>query len=598
MRSEIGTPDPPNLTSPQNGAPNVDPLPQLWWELVTGCIMYHIQIAKDFGFTEKKDSAFVTENYKSGFSELSEMTQYFWRVRAILSNDTTCWSSIWNFTIGLGSPEVLLPLNGASNISLQPTFHWNHSDYATTYRLQVSSDSVFSPTHIIVESSSNDTSYTLSGLLSTSTDYFWRVRELALTDTGSWSWVRRFTTQSGIIHHSIRLPQGWNMNSSLVAPRDSTLDTVFVKIKSHLIIAKNGAGQVYWPVFSINTIGKWKWWHGYQIYMNVTDTLTIEGNEVEPYTHPIALIQGWNLSAYLRNKPMRCDSAINSIASTLVLLKNNEGQTYWPEYYPNIFIDMKPGQGYQIYLSSAATLTYPPNQSPAPLQLLSKTHSLTSNVFEYPKPKHYKSDNLNTGVNATLLIEAPGLKDEDEIAVWDKGKRLVGSGIIKAGKAVITIWGQNEITKDKVEGPLKGEILNLTCWTQKDGKEKSIELNPLNDVLTKKKIDNVLRYEKDGVWTVRLSDQGSNQNQEALLENYPNPFNPTTMIRFAVPTDGKVTLRIFDILGRVVMTLLDEPRVAGFHQVQLDASHLPSGMYVIHLKTKETNLSKKIILTK
>ena len=114
------------------------------------------------------------------------------------------------------------------------------------------------------------------------------------------------------VSHSIVLPAGWNMISSYVAPKDSTIDTVFNKIKSHVVIMKNGLGQVYWPSLSINTIGKWNPVNGYQIYMQSNDTLTLSGNEINPQQMPMALPQGWNMVSYLRNSPMRADSALGS----------------------------------------------------------------------------------------------------------------------------------------------------------------------------------------------------------------------------------------------------------------------------------------------
>ena len=65
-----------------------------------------------------------------------------------------------------------------------------------------------------------------------------------------------------------------------------------------------------------------------------------------------------------------------------------------------------------------------------------------------------------------------------------------------------------------------------------------------------------------------------------LAQNYPNPFNPTTQIDFSLAVDSKVTLKIFDILGQEVVTLLNENIAAGAHNVTFDASKLNSGVYL------------------
>jgi hypothetical protein len=65
----------------------------------------------------------------------------------------------------------------------------------------------------------------------------------------------------------------------------------------------------------------------------------------------------------------------------------------------------------------------------------------------------------------------------------------------------------------------------------------------------------------------------------ALSQNYPNPFNPTTVINYQIPNDGHVTLKVYDVLGREVKTLVDEARTAGGYTVQFNGASLASGVY-------------------
>ena len=84
----------------------------------------------------------------------------------------------------------------------------------------------------------------------------------------------------------------------------------------------------------------------------------------------------------------------------------------------------------------------------------------------------------------------------------------------------------------------------------------------------------------------------------SLEQNYPNPFNPTTTIKYQLPKAGFVTLRIYEILGREVATLVKENQNAGRYSVDFNASKLSSGVYIYELKTLDLNSCKKMILTK
>jgi hypothetical protein len=83
-----------------------------------------------------------------------------------------------------------------------------------------------------------------------------------------------------------------------------------------------------------------------------------------------------------------------------------------------------------------------------------------------------------------------------------------------------------------------------------------------------------------------------------LRQNYPNPFNPTTFIEYQLPKQGFVTLRIYDILGRVAATLVNQDMQAGNYTVEFNASNLASGIYFYQLKVQDLILTKKMMLLK
>jgi hypothetical protein len=93
-------------------------------------------------------------------------------------------------------------------------------------------------------------------------------------------------------------------------------------------------------------------------------------------------------------------------------------------------------------------------------------------------------------------------------------------------------------------------------------------------------------------------DQSVIPLQHTLLQNYPNPFNPTTNIELRIANFELVNLRVFDVLGKEVATLVNEVRPAGTYTVRWDASSLPSGVYFCRLQSGSYGETRKLILTK
>jgi hypothetical protein len=83
-----------------------------------------------------------------------------------------------------------------------------------------------------------------------------------------------------------------------------------------------------------------------------------------------------------------------------------------------------------------------------------------------------------------------------------------------------------------------------------------------------------------------------------LYQNYPNPFNPSTVIDYQLPASVSVTLKVFDVLGREIITLVNERQNAGKHSVQFNASNLSSGMYLYRLQSENYTSAKKLLLLK
>ena len=103
--------------------------------------------------------------------------------------------------------------------------------------------------------------------------------------------------------------------------------------------------------------------------------------------------------------------------------------------------------------------------------------------------------------------------------------------------------------------------------------------------------------------TVTLPTRVNTESEElpteiTLMGNYPNPFNPETTIRYALPQAGEVRLAMYDLLGHEVAVLVDEPKSAGHHATRFDAGNLPSGAYVYRLEASGKIVARSMMLVK
>jgi len=83
-----------------------------------------------------------------------------------------------------------------------------------------------------------------------------------------------------------------------------------------------------------------------------------------------------------------------------------------------------------------------------------------------------------------------------------------------------------------------------------------------------------------------------------LFQNYPNPFNSSTVIKYSLPKSGNVEIKLYDVLGKEIISLINEYKQAGYYSINFNASTLPSGIYFYRIKAGDFINTKKLILIK
>ncbi len=124
--------------------------------------------------------------------------------------------------------------------------------------------------------------------------------------------------------------------------------------------------------------------------------------------------------------------------------------------------------------------------------------------------------------------------------------------------------------------------------------------NPINSGITGKVVYRLKQIDFDG--TIKYSDvveiRISAPEEYRLGQNFPNPFNPATIINYQLPAESFVSIKVFNILGKEVATLVNEKQPAGHHSVQFDAAGQPNGVYLYRINSGNFSQVKKMVLLK
>jgi hypothetical protein len=109
----------------------------------------------------------------------------------------------------------------------------------------------------------------------------------------------------------------------------------------------------------------------------------------------------------------------------------------------------------------------------------------------------------------------------------------------------------------------------------------------------------ILKTTNGGVTFIQDEDNNFDQPVDYLLkQNYPNPFNPTTILQYAIGSRQFVTLKVYDLLGREIATLVNEEKLAGTYRFKFDGTGLPSGVYFYQFRAGNFVETKKMVLMK
>jgi hypothetical protein len=168
---------------------------------------------------------------------------------------------------------------------------------------------------------------------------------------------RLFLSPSQADSQRIGLSAGWNLISSRLAPSDSAMTAIFDAVATDLAVVQNQQGDTYDPDAGSNSLTTWDDRQGYRVYMNASQTLTLEGTTLD--TPTLDLNAGWNLIPFYPTSEMSVQDAFSSISDKVEIVKDEAGNSYVPSLGIDEIGMLQPGRAYKVYLTSSTSFSYP-----------------------------------------------------------------------------------------------------------------------------------------------------------------------------------------------------------------------------------------------
>ena len=388
----------------------------------------------------------------------------------------------------------------------------------------------------------------------------------------------------------IELHDGWGWFSTYI---NTTADfnTLMADLMGADFFLKDQAGNSFFNIFGVTAnglppheVGK-----AYQYLLLTPETLVVYGSAVAPETVPVSLDAGWNSLGYLRKATAPVADMMSPVLDDLELLKDETGLTYWPLRDPNTgsiyyIIDdihnIAAGDGFQIKMLGASTLTYPANAVS-----FAKASGFNPVTFNFGT-KDATGNNMTLGIPETAWEDLE-VANGDEVGIFSSTGQLVGSGVYENDHMAISLWGDDELD-DQQQGLVNGEMYTIKLWNSRTDKVSTLEVTEWT--------------EGDGTYgdnaTAIVGKLAIQIDSDLTLGTYPNPFSDVATIEFSIPEDGKVKVELLNAAGKLVEVLADREYVAGEHTLTLKANDLAIGNYFIRLTNNDQTVNTAVQLVK
>ncbi|MCP4583756.1 MAG: T9SS type A sorting domain-containing protein, partial [candidate division Zixibacteria bacterium] len=279
----------------------------------------------------------------------------------------------------------------------------------------------------------------------------------------------------------------------------------------------------------------------------------------------------------LCSDPVPVAHVFAAVVDNMLGVVNANNGTYWiPSRNINTIGNMEPGQGYKVYHTFDETTTF----------TYDCTYAEPASMSYWPEtPVHFTS--IQTGSLQPIIINEAKLDNRpleagDEIGIYD-GEICVGSVVVQGSFPLYTSAWQS-CPDNNLPGFSQGNPISFRIWHA--GQE--LEIGAMFE-------EGNGQFSESFYSVVSLS--ATTVTQFELAQNYPNPFNPNTTIAFALPTAVGVKIKVYNVNGQMVKTLVDELRPAGKYEENWDGTDnhgrsVSSGLYFYSMETPDSKQTR------
>jgi len=568
----IGDTTKPILLAPLDNEEALNTTITFNWESIDTSDYYQLEIAEDQNFAE---IFYINENVVSNEQTVYNFEkgrQYYWRVRFSNSSGNSMYSNVFTFETLVGNPTIptlLAPLNNSVDLSSNLTFNWENEGVSEHYKIEIYTDSGIQ-NMFYSEDSIGATEVTINNF-EQGEQYYWRVRSTNRNGNSAFSDIYKFRTRIGEpsvltllepMNNSVGLDNSVKFNwtpidSALYYQLEISEDADFNNVISNkdsifstdITIHKLEEGlQYYWRIKSHNQFGS-----------------TIVSNIFNFSTH-IAL----------PDLPVAHSPAKNA--------KNigNDVSFDWSSIESAEFYQLEVAKDYKFkdIEYSEDTLTI---------------NKITLKNLKEGNQYYWRVKAINNYGNSNFT-------DKSRFSVRLKKPSKLTSKVVE-NEFIDLSWVDNSNMEERciIERKTKDEktsnpfvVIDTISANQKYYNDYSVE-DDQNYIYRVYMENSVASSEYSNTTELLFSVEDpfdSNIPVEfALSQNYPNPFNPNTKINYSLKEMSDVGIKIYNILGEVVATLVSEVQDAGTYNLEWDASHYTSGVYiyVLNAESQESN---------